>query len=64
MSWRTGCIWITCPSDAAATRLLQKLHDNGLADAHVMPVATATEPRRVSVGLFNEHAGAERRADR
>ena len=50
------------PSDAAATRLLQRLHSSGLADAHVMPIATPTEPRRVSVGLFNEQAGAERRA--
>ncbi|HEY6456838.1 MAG TPA: SPOR domain-containing protein [Steroidobacteraceae bacterium] len=50
------------PSDAAATRLLQQLHSSGLADAHVMPVATPTDPRRVSVGLFNERTGAERRA--
>jgi hypothetical protein len=50
------------PSDAAATRLLQRLHSSGLADAHVMPVATPAEPRRVSVGLFNGQAGAERRA--
>jgi hypothetical protein len=50
------------PSDAAATRLLQRLRSNGVADAHVMPVATATDPRRVSVGLFNERGGAERRA--
>jgi hypothetical protein len=49
-------------TDAAATRLLQKLHDNGLADARVMPVATPTETRRISVGLFNEQDGAERRA--
>jgi hypothetical protein len=50
------------PSDAAATRLLQRLRSSGVADAHVMPVATATDPRRVSVGLFNEQGGAERRA--
>jgi hypothetical protein len=50
------------PSDAAATRLLQKLHDNGLADARAMPVATATEMRRISVGLFNKHDDAIRRA--
>lgn len=49
-------------SDAAATRLLQKLHDNGLADARVMPVATATEMRRISLGLFNKHDDAMRRA--
>jgi hypothetical protein len=50
------------PSDAAATRLLQRLQNNGVADAHVMAAATAAEPRRVSVGLFNEQSGAERRA--
>jgi hypothetical protein len=50
------------PSDAAATRLLQRLHSNGVTDAHVMPVANPTDPRRVSVGLFNEQSGAERRA--
>ena len=50
------------PSDAAATRLLRRLHSSGLSDAHVMPVTQESEPRRVSVGLFNEHAGAERRA--
>ena len=49
------------PTDAAAARLLQKLHDNGLADARVMPIATPTETRRISVGLFNEQDGAERR---
>jgi hypothetical protein len=50
------------PTDAAVARLLQKLHDNGVADARVMPVATPTETRRISVGLFNEQDGAERRA--
>jgi hypothetical protein len=50
------------PTDAAATRLLQQLHSSGLADAHVMPVAAPAEPRRVSVGLFNEQGGAERRS--
>lgn len=50
------------PSDAAATRLLQRLRSSGVADAHVMPAATPTDPRRVSVGLFNEQGGAERRA--
>jgi hypothetical protein len=50
------------PTDAAVARLLQKLHDNGVADARVMPVATPTEARRISVGLFNEQDGAERRA--
>jgi len=50
------------PSEAAATRVLQKLHSSGVADARVMPVAEASEALRVSVGLFNEHDGAERRA--
>ncbi|HEY4338594.1 MAG TPA: hypothetical protein VGM97_01480 [Steroidobacteraceae bacterium] len=50
------------PSDAAASRLLQTLRSNGVADARVMPASSPTEPRRVSVGLFNEHGGAERRA--
>ena len=50
------------PSDTAATRLLQRLHNSGLADARVMPIAAATETRRISVGLFNEQAGADRRA--
>ena len=50
------------PSDAAATRLLQKLHGSGLADARLMPVNADTETRRISVGLFNEQAGADRRA--
>jgi hypothetical protein len=50
------------PSDAAATRLLQKLHSGGLADARVMPLASPLDPRRISVGLFNEQAGADRRA--
>jgi hypothetical protein len=50
------------PSDAAAARLLQRLRSSGLADSHVMPVTTPTEPRRVSVGLFTEQGGAERRA--
>ncbi len=48
-------------SEAAATRMLQKLHSNGIADARVMPIATAAEALRVSVGLFNERKGAERR---
>jgi hypothetical protein len=50
------------PSEAAATRLLQKLHGSGLADARLMPVIADTETRRISVGLFNEQAGADRRA--
>ena len=50
------------PSDAAANRLLKKLHDSGLTDARVMPLAAPAEGRRISVGLFNERSGAERRA--
>ena len=50
------------PSEAAATRLLQKLHGSGLADARLMPTAAASDTRRISVGLFNEQAGADRRA--
>ena len=50
------------PSEAAAVRLLQKLHASGLADARLMPVIADTETRRISVGLFNEQAGADRRA--
>jgi hypothetical protein len=49
-------------SDAEATRMLQKLHAGGVADARIMPSTTATEARRVSVGLFTEHGGAERRS--
>lgn len=50
------------PSDAEATRLLDKLRGGGLTDARAMPATAPTEPRRISVGLFNEHEGAERRA--
>jgi len=49
------------PSDAAANRLLLELRAIGLTDVHTMP-ATSGEPRRVSVGLFTERGGAERRA--
>ena len=49
------------PSDAAANRLLLELRAIGLTDVRTMP-ATAGEPRRVSVGLFTEKDGAERRA--
>jgi hypothetical protein len=48
-------------SEAEVTRVLRKLHGSGLADAHVMPFS-GNEARRLSVGLFNEHDGAERRA--
>jgi hypothetical protein len=49
-------------SDAAASRLLLMLHAIGLTDVRTMPVTTAEEARRVSVGLFTEKDGAERRA--
>jgi SPOR domain len=50
------------PSETEANRLLQRLRANGLTDARTMPI-TATDPtRRVSVGLFNEKGGADRRA--
>jgi hypothetical protein len=49
-------------SDAEATRMLQKLHAGGVADARIMPATTTTDTRRVSVGLFTEHEGAERRS--
>jgi hypothetical protein len=48
-------------SDAAANRLLLELRAIGLTDVRTMP-ATPGEPRRVSVGLFTERQGAERRA--
>lgn len=54
-------VYLDIPSDAEATRILQKLHAGGVADARIMP-ATTTSMRRVSVGLFTEHPGAERRA--
>jgi len=49
------------PSDTAAAILLDVLRNNGLNDARTMPVSTPGEARRVSVGLFNERRGAERR---
>ena len=49
-------------SETQANRLLQKLRASGLTDAHVMPVTATEATRRVSVGLFSEKEGAERRA--
>jgi len=49
-------------SEADTDRMLVNLEHNGIKDALVMP-ATATEGRRVSLGLFSERARAERRAD-
>ena len=47
-------------TDAAEQRTLRQLHARGLSDAAVMP---GTEHgRRLSLGLFSEHARAERRA--
>ena len=50
------------PSEAATNRLLLMLRAIGLNDVHAMPVTTAGEARRVSVGLFSEKEGADRRA--
>jgi cell division septation protein DedD len=50
------------PSEAAANRLLLMLRAIGLTDVHTMPVTTAGASRRVSVGLFTEREGADRRA--
>ncbi|MGB9332068.1 MAG: SPOR domain-containing protein, partial [Steroidobacteraceae bacterium] len=49
-------------SEADTDRMLVNLEHNGIKDALVMP-ATATEGRRVSLGLFSERARAERRAE-
>jgi hypothetical protein len=49
------------PNDAAAAQLLSKLHEGGVTDARIMPAASA-DLRRISVGLFNEHQGADRRS--
>ena len=49
-------------SEADTDHMLVNLEHNGIKDALVMP-ATATEGRRVSLGLFSERARAERRAD-
>jgi SPOR domain len=49
------------PSEAAANRLLLMLRAIGLNDVHAMPATTPGEARRVSVGLFSEKEGAERR---
>jgi len=50
------------PSEAAANRFLLMLRAIGLDDVHAMPTTTAGEARRVSVGLFTEKEGADRRA--
>jgi hypothetical protein len=42
------------------TQVLQRLEQSGIRDAHVMP--QSEEGWRVSVGLFSERSGAERRA--
>jgi hypothetical protein len=49
------------PSEAAANRLLLMLRAIGLNDVHAMPTTTPGEARRVSVGLFSEKEGAQRR---
>lgn len=50
------------PSDAAANRLLLMLRAIGLSDVRTMPITAPGETRHVSLGLFSEKAGAERRA--
>ncbi len=50
------------PSEAAANRLLLMLRAIGLNDVHTMPTNAPGEARRVSVGLFSEKEGAERRS--
>ncbi len=49
-------------TEADTDKMLASLEHNGIKDALVMP-ATATEGRRVSLGLFSERARAERRAE-
>jgi hypothetical protein len=49
-------------SEVDTDRALVTLEHNGVKDALVMP-ATATEGRRVSLGLFSERVRAERRAE-
>jgi hypothetical protein len=46
--------------DAEVADVAQRLEANGFTDAHVMK--ESPQGRRISVGLFTEHAGAERRA--
>lgn len=48
-------------SDAEADRALVTLEHGGIKDALVMP-ATASTPKRLSLGLFSERARADRRA--
>jgi hypothetical protein len=55
-------VYLDLSSEAEATRTLQKLRAGGLADARIMPATTTTDTRRVSVGLFTEREGAERRS--
>jgi cell division septation protein DedD len=47
-------------SDSDQSAVVRRLQQNGVADAHVMP--DSDKGRRVSVGFFAEHDGAERRA--
>jgi len=47
-------------SASEETQVLRRLQTSGLADAQAMP--DSDQGRRVSVGLFSERAGAERRA--
>ncbi len=47
-------------TDAAEERVLRQLQSRGLHDAAIMPVRS--QGRRLSLGLFTDHARAERRA--
>ncbi len=47
-------------SEAEERQVLQRLQSSGIADARSMP--DGAQGRRVSVGLFSERSGAERRA--
>lgn len=54
--------WVSLPAQrdgAAETRVLARLARAGITDARVM---ADTDARRISVGLFSERAGADRRA--
>jgi hypothetical protein len=47
-------------SEPDTTRVLRKLEQNGIKDAHAMP--ETDEGRRISVGIFTERERADRRA--
>ena len=55
-------VYLDVATDADANRVLRKLHSGGVADARIMPVTPTSDTRRVSVGLFTERDGADRRS--